>query len=68
MERLAGNATTDFGAPGIAPSIDSLPMGADKLNRSQILLEACWRALDTPYDQRKAGSCAQVRGAVDGTW
>lgn len=45
-ERLAGNATTDFGAPSIAPSIDSLPMNADEIARSQIILEACWRALD----------------------
>ena len=45
-ERLAGNTTTDFGAPAIAPSIDSLPMGVDELTRSQIILEACWQALD----------------------
>ena len=45
-ERLAGNATTDFGAPAIAPSVDSLPMNTDELERSQIILEACWRALD----------------------
>ena len=46
VERVVGNATTDFGAPGIAPSIDSLPMDADELERSQIILEACWRTLD----------------------
>jgi len=45
-ERLAGNSTTDFGAPGIAPSTDSLPMDVDELEGSQIILEACWRTLD----------------------
>jgi len=45
-ERLAGNSTTDFGAPGIAPSFDSRPMDAAELKRSQVILEACWRALD----------------------
>ena len=46
MERLAGNTTTDFGAPGIAPSFDSRPMDADELKRSQVILEASWTALD----------------------
>ena len=46
VERLVGNSTTDFGAPGIAPSTDSRPMDTDELERSQIILEACWRALD----------------------
>lgn len=46
VERLAGNATTDFGAPGISPSIDLCPMDADELNQSHIILEACWKVLD----------------------
>jgi len=46
IERLTGNTTTDFGAPGIAPTTDSLPMDAEELQRSQIILEACWKALD----------------------
>jgi hypothetical protein len=45
-ERLAGNSTTDFGAPAIAPSADLQPMNADELGRSQIILKACWHELD----------------------
>jgi hypothetical protein len=45
-ERLTGNATTDFGAPGIAPASDSKPVAAAELQRLQTLLKACWRALD----------------------
>jgi hypothetical protein len=45
-ERLAGNTTTDFGAPAIAPSTDSRSMDANELTRSQIILEACWQTLD----------------------
>ncbi len=47
VERLAGNSTTDFGAPGVAPSQDAGPVDAAELNRFQELLEACWQAFDT---------------------
>jgi hypothetical protein len=46
VERLAGNATTDFGAPDIAPSGDTRPVAAAELRRFQALLQACWRAFD----------------------
>jgi len=46
VERLKGDATTDFGAPGIAPSGDSRPVGEDDLGRFQALLEASWQAFD----------------------
>jgi hypothetical protein len=46
IERLKGNATTDFGAPGLAPSSDSEPVSAEELRQFQKLLKACWRALD----------------------
>ncbi len=45
-ERLEGNVTTDFGAPGIAPSYDRQPVDDGELERFQALLEACWRAFD----------------------
>ncbi len=44
VERLAGNATTDFGAPDIAPSVDAKPVDEAELRRFQTLLNACWRA------------------------
>lgn len=46
-ERLKGNATTDFGAPGQVPSSDSHPLGDKELRRLQSILQACWRDFDT---------------------
>jgi hypothetical protein len=45
-ERLAGNATTDYGVPGLAPSSDAAPVEAAELRRLQRVLQACWAALD----------------------
>lgn len=42
VERLEGNATTDFGAPGLPPASDSRPLGDAELRRYQELLKACW--------------------------
>ena len=47
IERLEGNATTDFGAPDMAPSSDSEPVNSLELQRSQRILKACWRTFDT---------------------
>jgi hypothetical protein len=46
-ERLDGDATTDFGAPGIAPSSDARPIDDAELARLQAVLKACWRAFDS---------------------
>jgi hypothetical protein len=46
VERLEGNATTDFGAPAVAPSSDTSAVDDAELQRFQTLLEACWRAFD----------------------
>jgi hypothetical protein len=46
VEQLQGNVTTDFGAPGIAPSSDTRPVDEAELQRFKTLLEACWQALD----------------------
>jgi hypothetical protein len=46
VERVKGDATTDFGAPGIAPAADKDPLSARQLTRLRTLLEACWAALD----------------------
>lgn len=45
-ERLQGNATTDFGAPGLAPSRDAAEVTPEELKRFQNVLKACWQALD----------------------
>ena len=46
VERLKGNATTDFGAPAIAPDSDSKPVSPGELRRLESILKASWRALD----------------------
>jgi hypothetical protein len=46
VERLHGNATTDFGAPAIAPTADEAPLSDADLRRFERVLQACWEALD----------------------
>jgi hypothetical protein len=46
IERISGNATTDFGAPGIIPASDSLPVNPAELRFFKDLMVACWRAFD----------------------
>ena len=46
VERLGGNATTEFGAPGARPSVDDGALDAAELERQLALLGAAWNALD----------------------
>lgn len=46
VERLEGNAGTDFGVPDISPNSDARPVVEDDLRRFEALLKACWRAFD----------------------
>ncbi|MEZ4866138.1 MAG: hypothetical protein R3C14_32780 [Caldilineaceae bacterium] len=46
VERLPGNQSTDFGAPGVAPLADGAAMNDDDFARMQALLAAYWQALD----------------------
>lgn len=45
-ERMKGNATTDFGAPGFAPAEDERPIDQLELDHLVKLLKACWLAFD----------------------
>ena len=45
-ERLKGNATTDFGAPGIPAKDESRPLTAAQTKRMTDLVGACWTYLD----------------------
>ncbi|HET9909602.1 MAG TPA: hypothetical protein VFQ23_23345 [Anaerolineales bacterium] len=47
VEKLEGNATTDFGAPGLAPSADSELVNEEELQRFEAILRACWKAFDS---------------------
>lgn len=46
IERLDGNAGTDFGAPNVPPSADAQPVTRPELEKFQALLEALWRFFD----------------------
>ena len=46
VERLPGNATTDFGAPGVPAKVDATSVDAAELARFRKLLTAGWRAFD----------------------
>jgi len=45
-ERVKGNATTDFGAPGVPSSKDGRSLKTDELTRLVAILEKCWTYLD----------------------
>jgi hypothetical protein len=45
-ERLEGNATTDFGAPGVIPKVDRAKATPADCARFEKVLRAAWRALD----------------------
>ena len=45
-ERLTGNTSTDFGAPGMVPAADLEPLAQAELERLQSILLACWQAFD----------------------
>jgi hypothetical protein len=46
IERLKGNATTDFGAPGVPAKSESKSLTALEARRMVALVEACWKYLD----------------------
>lgn len=46
VERMKGNATTDFGAPGIPATDEARRVSAAEMRRMVTLLEACWKYLD----------------------
>lgn len=56
QERLTGDATTDFGAPGAVPSIDEQPLAADGLRRQLRLLHAAWRSFDRAAEGARGGT------------
>ncbi len=46
VERLKGDATTDFGAPSIAPKADARSIDRRWLTRQEKILNASWNAFD----------------------
>lgn len=47
VERVEGDATTDFGAPGTVGEADRAPVDADGARRLARLVELVWAAFDT---------------------
>jgi predicted RNase H-like HicB family nuclease len=46
VETVKGNATTDFGAPGIPAKVDSEKLTTSEAKRQRALVEASWSELD----------------------
>jgi hypothetical protein len=64
IDRLKGDATTDFGAPGAAPAADDEPLRKADWQRVRRILEACWGAFDSAVDE--AGSKTLQKGPRGG--
>lgn len=47
IERLRGTATTDFGAPDVAATIEREPVSEAECERRLKLVQACWTYFDT---------------------
>ena len=59
VERLQGDATTDFGAPSIAPKADARSIEDAELRRSRSILRACWRSFDAAVDGARGKTLAK---------
>jgi hypothetical protein len=51
VERLDGDASTDFGVPGRSPSIDAEPLGPDEAKRQLAILGASWKAFERAVER-----------------
>lgn len=59
VERLKGNATTDFGAPGIPPSSDARTVDEAELKRLEAILKSCWSAFEAAIKKAKGKRLAK---------
>ncbi len=62
VERLKGDATTDFGAPSIAPRADARSVARRGLSRQEKILWACWRAFDRAVEDVNGDLAKGPRG------
>lgn len=59
VERLAGTTTTDFGAPGVAPTMDrESSCDAAALRRFEKILKAGWQAFDKVVESARGKTLA----------
>src|SRR5947208_15897415 len=64
VERMNGNAATDFGPPGIPAEAEAKPMPAAEAKRMASLLDACWMSLDQVHATASERLLKGPRGAV----
>jgi hypothetical protein len=62
VDRLKGDATTEFGAPSIAPKADALAIDRRWLTRQGKLLRAAWAAFDRSVDRVRGPLAKGPRG------
>ena len=62
MERVKGNATTDFGAPGVPTEAEFRTTTAKQRERHAIITEACWTYLDRVVARAPRGLRKGPRG------
>jgi hypothetical protein len=62
VERVAGNATTEFGAPNVVVESDRRPLTAAQAKREAALLAACWSLLGDVADSAPAALRKGPRG------
>lgn len=58
VERLRGNATTDFGAPGVPAKVDDAEVAGGDLARLRALLITGWKAFDKGVDAARGKKLA----------
>jgi len=62
VEQVNGNRTTEFGAPAMPVSADSKPVSQADAERTAVLIQACWDALDAMAARSAASLLKGPRG------
>lgn len=67
VERLKGDASTDFGTPGSIPAANSKPVDDAELRRLESLLKACWQTFDKVVESARGKTLRAGPGAAAAT-
>jgi len=62
VQRIAGDASTEFGVPGAVPKGDRGPIGKAEAGRAARILGACWSTLDEAADSVRGPLAKGPRG------
>jgi hypothetical protein len=62
VERIPGDATTDFGAPSVVPDADRAPVSAADAARAGVLVRAAWDVFDATAARSPASLRKGPRG------